>query len=348
MRTVRSAAVGAVLGLAAATGLAAVSAPQASASTSVTSPVARCPKGKLCLFDGLDGTGAVVGYTGSQMSLGTWADRARSYVDRTGYTYFCPNRSAQYADPEKWVMSGNDAVVNLNGLDVDRHVRSFLLTSSRRECETGVEYFTWRSDDASVTRAAKPFGDLNGDGHTDLLFRSPAGRLWFLKGDGKGTLIGGGWNAMTALTRHGDLDGNGTEDLLARDTAGVLWFYPGNGRGAFGARVRIGAGWNTMKRITAAGDLDGDGRGDLLARDSAGVLWRYPGNGRGAFGARSRIGAGWNMYTFLLAPGDADGDGTNDLYGFAPDAYVFYSGLGNGLFQKVYGDVGLERTDTAY
>ncbi|MFD9514768.1 hypothetical protein [Streptomyces mirabilis] len=55
--------------------------------------------------------------------------------------------------------------------------------------------------------------------------RDRGGRLWFVSGTGDGTLISGGWNSMTALTRHGDLNGDGTEDLIARDSSGELWFY---------------------------------------------------------------------------------------------------------------------------
>ncbi|MBD0736459.1 hypothetical protein [Streptomyces sp. CBMA29] len=61
--------------------------------------------------------------------------------------------------------------------------------------------------------------------------------MYFLRGDGRGTLIGGGWNAMTAVNRHGDLigdaDGDNVNDLYATfDDAPA--FYQDLGSGGAG------------------------------------------------------------------------------------------------------------------
>ncbi|CAG6398566.1 FG-GAP-like repeat-containing protein [Streptomyces cocklensis] len=308
--------------------------PAASSAAASTDPVSRCPSGRLCLFDGLDGTGSMTSYSGSMTSLGSWANRARSFVDKAPYVNFCPSTEPGPAATNEGY-SGDPTVLDFRKWDavLDRNVESFVLTNSERECETGVEYPSWLGDDAAVTRPRKLFGDLNRDGRTDLLYRSPAGRLYFLRGDESGTLIGGGWNSMTAITRHGDLNSDGGEDLLARDTSGVLWLYPGKGNGQFGARTKVGTGWNSMRRIASAGDLTGDGRPDLLAADTAGTLWLYPGDGKGRLGNRSRVGGGWNSMTALVGAGAFDGDSLNDLVARDTTGRLwFYPGNGHGGF----------------
>lgn len=114
-------------------------------------------------------------------------------------------------------------------------------------------------------------GDLNGDGHGDLLARESSGNLWLYPGTGHGTFstrtsLGGGWKSMNALTAPGDLNSDGHGDLIARDTSGKLWLYPGTGRGSFGTRKLIGSsGWELMSTFLSVGDVDGDGQLDLVA-----------------------------------------------------------------------------------
>ncbi|SEK77347.1 FG-GAP repeat domain-containing protein [Streptacidiphilus jiangxiensis] len=100
---------------------------------------------------------------------------------------------------------------------------------------------------AGYTAVASP-GDLNGDGHDDLVARDTSGTLWFYAGRGNGRFaarvrIGGGWNGYTHLVGTGDLTGSGYGSLLAVDGAGVLWRYDGTGRGTFRARSEVSAGW---------------------------------------------------------------------------------------------------------
>ncbi|MFE7946869.1 FG-GAP repeat domain-containing protein [Streptomyces sp. NPDC057426] len=159
---------------------------------------------------------------------------------------------------------------------------------------------------------------MNADRRPDVLVRDEAGRLWFLPGDGTGRMVGsGGWNGMSALTRHGDFSGDGREDVIAREAStGKLWLYPGTGTGGLGVRKLIGSGgWNGMNRITAFGDLTGDGRVDLVAVEkSTGKLWLYPGTSSGGLGGRKVIGSGgWNSMNALVGAGDMNTDGRPDL-----------------------------------
>ncbi|MEU1076053.1 MULTISPECIES: FG-GAP-like repeat-containing protein [unclassified Streptomyces] len=301
----------------------------------------RCPQGKFCVFEGANGQGAMASYSTPQRDFGPWRSKASSVVNRTGYEDLClySRTNFQYLDRVHDVRAEDSGHrgVNLSMFEdrnshLDNNLGSARWAHTWRECEGQPEPLTWLSIGMGPGPAAA-FGDLNRDGIPDLLHRSRAGRLWFLPGDEVGTLVGGGWNSMTALTRHGDLNGDDTEDLLARDTGGKLWTYPGNGKGSFGDRRLIGGGWNTMSRIQAAGDLTGDGRGDLLARDTGGKLWMYPGDGRGSLGDRRLVGGGWNTMDAFAAPGDLNGDGKNDLVVSDTSGRLWlYLGNGHGNF----------------
>jgi len=325
---------------AAALGLIATSVAPAQAATGY----ARCASGRFCVFDGQDGQGAMASYTTPQADLGTWRTKASSVYNHTGYKYFClySRTNYQYIDPVHDVELldiGTNVGDNLYyyhdaNSHLDNNVGSIRWAHTARQCQGGPEYLPWDSPDAGNPGTPAPFGDLNGDGNPDLLNRTYGGRLYFLRGDGTGALIGAGWNSMTALTRHGDLNGDGTEDLLARDTAGRLWMYPGNGKGWFGARRLIGGGWQVMRAFAGIGDLSGDGHDDLVVSDSSGKLWLYPGNGKGWFGARTMIGSGgWSPFTTLRGVGDITRDGHPDLLAAETQAFGqvrFYAGRAGG------------------
>lgn len=301
----------------------------------------RCPDGSFCVFDGSSGQGSMAAYSTPQTDLGAWTAKASSVYNRTGSKFFCMFSSTGY----QYNDAVHDAQVDAVGDDLelelapyttgnsrlDDNLGSVRWAATRRLCDNKTEYLPWESPYPRTGGPAHPFDDLNRDGHADLLNRTQSGKLYFLPGDGTGQLIGGGWNSMTALTRHGDLSGDGAEDLLARDTAGKLWLYPGTGRGRFGARLLIGGGWNVMTRIQAVGDLNGDAKGDLLARDTAGQLWMYPGNGSGLFGARTLIGGGWNVMQTFAGAGDLNADGRSDLVVSDSSGKLFlYPGNGKG------------------
>ncbi|MEZ0067918.1 hypothetical protein ABIA32_003934 [Streptacidiphilus sp. MAP12-20] len=141
-------------------------------------------------------------------------------------------------------------------------------------------------------------GDLNGDGHDDLLARDRNGVLWFFPGLGKGKFgpkvrLGGGWNGYTHLIGAGDLTGDGHGNLLAVDASGSMWRYEANGHGGLAPRAWIGRGWGGYNTFVGIGDFNQNGTYDLLARDRNGVLWFLDGTGHGNFRARTEVSAGW-------------------------------------------------------
>lgn len=326
LSVLRGPAVGAAAGLVLAGAVTA--APVAAAASGAD----RCPSGYFCGFTGDDGSGSMFKTSRDMPTLGSWDDKIRSYTNRSAsiaclygdprYAFDGPNGYGSAVKPDgrgEWSWAQT----------FDKTVSSIKFVKSERECLMNA-YPDWRSDAAPTTRA---FGDLDNDRRADVLARDKAGRLWFTSGAGGARLIGGGWNGMSALTRHGDLTGDGSEDLIARSGDGRLWTYPGRGNGTFGDRRLIGGGWNSMSVVTATGDLTGDRRGDLVARDRDGRLWMYPGRGNGTFGARQLIGGGWNSMTALTGPGDLTGDGRADLVARGRDGRLWtYPGRGNGTF----------------
>ncbi|MBX3089346.1 MAG: VCBS repeat-containing protein [Cryobacterium sp.] len=188
-------------------------------------------------------------------------------------------------------------------------------------------------------------GDWDGDGHSDVLARDSAGKLYLYPGDGSGgwlprKQIGTGWSVFTAIFRVGDWDGDGYPDVMARDSAGRMYLYPGNGSGGWLPKRTIGYGWAPFTAVFGAGDWDGDGFPDVMARDSAGRMYLYPGNGSGGWLPKRTIGYGWAPFTAVFGAGDWDGDGFPDVMARDSAGRMYlYPGNGSGgwLAKKTYG-----------
>src|SRR6476659_6445387 len=142
----------------------------------------------------------------------------------------------------------------------------------------------------TATAAVSTTVDFSGDGHADLIARTPTGVLYLHRGNGAGgflgsrTKIGTGWQVYDHIFSPGDFSGDGHADLIARTPTGVLYLYRGNGAGVFlGSRTVLGTGWQVYDRVFSPWDFTGDGHADLIARTPTGVLYLYRGNGAGVF-----------------------------------------------------------------
>ena len=134
-------------------------------------------------------------------------------------------------------------------------------------------------------------GDLDGDGHNDVVARSSeSGRLFRFAGNGEGGFarpvqVGTGFGAYDLLAGAGDLTGDGRRDLVARDADGRLFVHPGDGKGGLGVRARVPGSWGGYDTITGYGDFNRDGRGDLVVRRASdGAAFVFPSRGDGTFG----------------------------------------------------------------
>jgi len=198
-------------------------------------------------------------------------------------------------------------------------------------------------------------GDLNGDGHPDLVVANECqdnncsggylGIVGVLLGNGDGTFQAavtyntGGYVASSVAI--GDLNGDGHPDLVvanqcvdsncANGSAGVLL---GNGDGTFQTAVGYSSGGYIAASV-AITDLNGDGKLDLAIANYArtitnhhGELSVLPGNGDGTFQAPVIFSsAGYDVTSVALA--DVNRDGKSDAL------------AANGCFTKSCGSAGV-------
>ncbi|MGY4923967.1 FG-GAP-like repeat-containing protein [Streptomyces sp. 900105755] len=98
-------------------------------------------------------------------------------------------------------------------------------------------------------------GDLDGDGHGDLLAQDKSNELWRYDGTATGTFksrvkVFNDWGASyNVIVGVGDITGDGRADLVSRDTSGALYRNNGNGKGSFGGRTKLATGWQSYKGV---------------------------------------------------------------------------------------------------
>lgn len=159
-------------------------------------------------------------------------------------------------------------------------------------------------------------GDLNGDGHADLLAQTASGDLYRYWGPGftgsSKVQVGNGWNTMAGIIPVGDLTGDGVPDVIAIErSTGKLFRYAGPDFSGT-TRVQIGVDWDIYHTLASVGDQTGDGIADIVATGADGKLYRYSGPGY-AGGSKVQVGTGWDTMSRLVGPGNLAGTGTPDL-----------------------------------
>ncbi|MEU6261304.1 FG-GAP-like repeat-containing protein [Streptomyces sp. NPDC047043] len=98
-------------------------------------------------------------------------------------------------------------------------------------------------------------GDLNGDGHGDLLVQDKSNELWRYDGTATGKFksrvkVFDDWGpSYNVIVGVGDITGDGRADIVSRDTSGTVWRNNGNGKGSFGGRTKIATGWQGYKAL---------------------------------------------------------------------------------------------------
>jgi GH25 family lysozyme M1 (1,4-beta-N-acetylmuramidase) len=185
-------------------------------------------------------------------------------------------------------------------------------------------------------------GDVNHDGHDDLVGLKSDGSLWYYAGTGSTYFSGvstsaSGISATDLLIAGGDANGDGIPDLLTRTSTGALDFFAGAAtpQAAFGGGQQVGSGWNVFRTVIGSGDLNGDGTPDVIGVGADGALVFYGGVGSAgginkSYRAGMTIGSGWGMFSKVIDGGDFDGDGNRDLIGVGNDGTLWlYRGLGS-------------------
>jgi predicted outer membrane repeat protein len=161
-------------------------------------------------------------------------------------------------------------------------------------------------------------GDLNGDFHTDIVWRENSGivALWEMNGVDvlSNTGIAAIPNDWQVVDADSDFDGDGMSDILWRENSGVvvLWTMDGpailsNTAIAATAIGPIPDHWN----IEDTGDFTGDGRADILWRENTGriVLWEMDG---ATIVNNTRV-ADVPVTSQIQDTADFTGDGMNDI-----------------------------------
>jgi hypothetical protein len=176
------------------------------------------------------------------------------------------------------------------------------------------------------------FGDFDGDGTTDIVWRNATTgetALWLIT-DGsmrEGSIVM--TDAAWTVTHVADFDGDGTSDLIwhhAPSGTTSMWLMNGLQMHA-GATLVADPNW----RVALTCDLNGDGRSD--------IVWHSPTLGNAAWlvnGTALTAGAmlaADGSYDPTLAP-DLDRDGKDDLVWFRASTYHAFGWLMDGLVMK--------------
>jgi hypothetical protein len=196
--------------------------------------------------------------------------------------------------------------------------------------------------DANADVDSIALGDVNGDGHLDLVSHTLSALSTRL-GDGHGAfgapVVSGFSGASQVATLLGDFTGDGVVDVvIVRLTggedfgSGAVDLEQGHGDGSFTQLQERTADSNLIQGGVA--DFDGDGRPDIATIGSAGfdggrnALWILRTNAHGRLGAPVAYGGPSSG----LAIADYDGDGAVDIAVDGIDAITVYENAGDATF----------------
>ncbi len=182
-------------------------------------------------------------------------------------------------------------------------------------------------------------GDLNEDGHNDLLARSGRELLMF-PGKGWGVTdpvkLPGTWSQYSEISGAGDLTNDGHADLMVRVRRnGLVFVFPGDGEGHFGHRIGPFRQFRHLDYLAAVPSFTGAAGGDLLGRAGNGDLFVYPNNGGRNVEGFMDTGISMPGANLILNVGDWNGDGYGDIMNRTPKGTMLLrTGNGRGGFDN--------------
>ena len=181
-------------------------------------------------------------------------------------------------------------------------------------------------------------GDLNRDGHPDLLARGTDGRLWLVPGTGAGLgarkLLASAWKGYDLTAGGSDVTGDGKPDVVARGSSSkAVYVWPGDGQGGLGARRGPYTGFSGINTLLSPGQVGGSSAGDLVGRNAAGNLMVFTGAGASSTPKLVPTGRSFPNANLLLNVGDWNGDGKGDVMSRSTTGTMYLlKGNGDGTF----------------
>ncbi|WP_328365139.1 FG-GAP-like repeat-containing protein [Streptomyces sp. NBC_00445] len=203
-----------------------------------------------------------------------------------------------------------------------------------------------REDDRTAHLRTDLSGDVNGDGHTDLItvynYENASTGIHVLPGTAAGGFKAPDEEPAWASTRAGydytrskwaagDFNGDGRADVAGfygnTDGSITVWSFLATAEGTFEETKALTipkGSWDWDRTTLLAGDINGDKRADLVAFYDEGSgttsAHRFLSKADGTFNAPANVwtsnAGSWHYGSAKYAIGDTDGDGKDDLIGF--------------------------------
>ncbi len=178
---------------------------------------------------------------------------------------------------------------------------------------------------------ALALGDLNGDGHLDLVTVDSGSTVRVLMGLGNGSFANPVAYATTSQSGSswslavGDMNSDGSADVVVGNSFG-MYVLLNQGDGSLTAPLASAGGG-----IVAIGDLNGDQLPDVVSASGGSVAVALNA-GAGAFASPVLYGMDGSAYSVAL--GDLNGDGTLDMVSADGSNVGVRLGLGDGSFSS--------------